>query len=229
MSEPFERDRENLADADLTALYRETQDLEPPLHLDSRVLTAARRSAQPRKARRTWRWAVPMSVAAVLVLAVGLVRLMKHELSYDSQIMTRGSSLEEQGESATSLRSAPIPGEQVTGRQAPKILPDAVAPAQEQESGRRQPLPASPPAQPQADAFTDDRMLRMHEKAAKEESLQRKDRHRDEPVLPPQAWLEKIAALRRHGDTDEAEASLRAFRRHYPDYPLDSLPKLPED
>jgi hypothetical protein len=229
MSESFERDRENLADADLTALYRETQDLEPPLHLDSRVLAAARRGAQPRKARRAWRWAVPVSVAAVLVLTVGLVRLMRHELSYDSQIMTRGSSLEEQGESATSLRSAPMPGGQVTGRQAPRILPDTAAPSQEQESGRRQALPASPPAQPQADAFTDDRMLHMREKAAKKEALKHKDQHRDEPVLPPQVWLKKIAELRRQGRTAKAEESLRAFRRHYPDYPLDSLPKLPED
>jgi hypothetical protein len=36
----------------------------------------------------------------------------------------------------------------------------------------------------------------------------------------PEQGLEDIERLRREGWDAEAEASLRAFRRQYPDYPL---------
>lgn len=38
----------------------------------------------------------------------------------------------------------------------------------------------------------------------------------------PVEWLARIAELRRQGRTAEVEASLREFRRRYPDYPLDA-------
>lgn len=41
-----------------------------------------------------------------------------------------------------------------------------------------------------------------------------------EPVLDPKTWIERILALRREGKLQEAERSLQAFRRRYPDYPL---------
>ena len=36
--------------------------------------------------------------------------------------------------------------------------------------------------------------------------------------LAPRDWLERIAKLRREGRTKEADDSLAAFRRRYPDY-----------
>lgn len=42
----------------------------------------------------------------------------------------------------------------------------------------------------------------------------------EERIPSPEAWLERITELRRQGQTAQAEASLRAFRERYPDYPL---------
>src|SRR5688572_32854692 len=54
---------------------------EPPAHLDAAILAAARREvgARPRPlaALRTWR--VPVSIAAVVVLSVSLVTLVREE------------------------------------------------------------------------------------------------------------------------------------------------------
>jgi hypothetical protein len=36
----------------------------------------------------------------------------------------------------------------------------------------------------------------------------------------PEVWLERIRELRNKGDLAQADASLRAFRHRYPDYPL---------
>jgi hypothetical protein len=36
----------------------------------------------------------------------------------------------------------------------------------------------------------------------------------------PEVWLQRIRELRSRGELNQAEASLRAFRRRYPDYPL---------
>jgi resuscitation-promoting factor RpfA len=68
-------------DAKLDALYRAAPRDEPPAALDEAILAASRRAvaAQPRLAgslfSRSWR--VPMSIAAVIVLSVSLVSIMR--------------------------------------------------------------------------------------------------------------------------------------------------------
>jgi hypothetical protein len=41
----------------------------------------------------------------------------------------------------------------------------------------------------------------------------------------PEVWVRRIEALRREGRSAEAEALLMEFRRRFPDYPADRLPK----
>jgi len=43
--------------------------------------------------------------------------------------------------------------------------------------------------------------------------------------LSPQAWLERIAELRKQGRTREAEESLAEFRKRYPDYRIPEPPR----
>jgi resuscitation-promoting factor RpfA len=70
-------------DASLTAIYRAAGQDVPPLALDSAILAAARREvgARPRPAGFTFgrSWHVPVSIAAVVVLSVSLVMLMREE------------------------------------------------------------------------------------------------------------------------------------------------------
>lgn len=71
-------DREH--DPQLAALYRAVADAAPPAHLDDAIRAAARRevAAGPRRAGIR-RWAVPVSLAAVVVLSVSVVTMMREQ------------------------------------------------------------------------------------------------------------------------------------------------------
>lgn len=71
-------DMEN--DPQLAAAYRAGADATPPAHLDDAIRAAARRevAAGPRRSG-VRRWALPVSLAAVLVLSVSVVTLMREQ------------------------------------------------------------------------------------------------------------------------------------------------------
>lgn len=79
---PDERDA-LLAEAALGRAYREAATELPPLALDARILAAAERAVQPSPQRFGRRWAVPLSVAAVVMLSVGVVLRIMHEGALD--------------------------------------------------------------------------------------------------------------------------------------------------
>jgi len=69
-------------DPRLDRLYREAAREAPPAHLDAPILAAARREAgaRPRSLTSTLRsWHVPISIAAIVVVSVGLVILVSEE------------------------------------------------------------------------------------------------------------------------------------------------------
>jgi hypothetical protein len=81
------RDMMNNAEPDnnprLSELYRAGSQEQPPSHLDDAILALARRESKtkPRPAKtHSSRWAIPVSIAAVLVLSVSVVTLVKQEL-----------------------------------------------------------------------------------------------------------------------------------------------------
>ena len=63
-------------DDKLSRRYRDLGAEEPPRALDEAILASARRAVAPRS---TQRWAMPVSIAAVLVLAVGVTLRMQQE------------------------------------------------------------------------------------------------------------------------------------------------------
>ncbi len=69
-------------DPRLDRAYREAGSEPPPAHLDAAILAAARREAGARPRRLSSelrRWRVPVSIAAVVVLSVSLVTLVREE------------------------------------------------------------------------------------------------------------------------------------------------------
>ena len=46
-------------------------------------------------------------------------------------------------------------------------------------------------------------------------------------ALPPEDWIAEIKKLRQAGKLAEAEASLKAFKQRYPDYPVEKALTLP--
>lgn len=69
--------------SNLSRRYHETLQAQPPKHLDEKILAASRKAvdAKPRLAYSPFSstWTVPVSLAAVLVLTVGLVILIQDE------------------------------------------------------------------------------------------------------------------------------------------------------
>lgn len=77
---PDERDAPP-GDAEMQRLYRDAARELPPPALDAQILAAARRAVEtlPAYQRFMRRWTVPLSVAAVVMLTVGVVLRLTHE------------------------------------------------------------------------------------------------------------------------------------------------------
>jgi len=80
---PDERDA-LLAEAALGRAYREAAAESPPAALDARILAAAERAVQPPPRRFARRWAVPLSLAAVVMLSIGVVLRIVHEGAFEN-------------------------------------------------------------------------------------------------------------------------------------------------
>src|SRR6185437_782887 len=97
-------------DEELARLYRTLAKEEPPEALDAAILAALRRAVvRPSLARR---WAGPVSVAAVLVLAIGVTLEMRDEAPGIEAPATSPPALERpRGEPAApeAKREEPVP------------------------------------------------------------------------------------------------------------------------
>jgi hypothetical protein len=75
--------------AEVSERYRATAQDEPPVHLDAQIRDAARSEIRP--ARRERDWQIPVSIAAVLVLAVSLGLVVRdHEPPLSSKVGMAG-------------------------------------------------------------------------------------------------------------------------------------------
>lgn len=142
---------------------------------------------------------------------------------------------------APSLREAPAPAEPAvpaTDNAAKgKALnpPASMAPPKEERrramlqqapAGRAagDELPSAPPAASMSPMPEEDHELAPEAAPAKERvqaeavQPQSKKESESEIVLPPKAWLKRIARLKREGKRQEARKELADFRKHYPKY-----------
>jgi hypothetical protein len=193
-------------DEKVAAGYRALRSEEPPRALDEAILTAAR--------KRPSQWRVPLSIAAVLVLAVGVTLRMLPQRPEAESVALAPQVMQTPRPAA----SAPAPARELARPAAGAEAAAEVAAADARaESRMRSDIAAKPtsrasaaPAPPAAGAGAETNVLAG--KMAKAE-------------LSPQAWLERIAELRKQGRTREAEESLAEFRKRYPDYRIPEPPR----
>jgi len=196
-------------DARVSEQYRGLGREEPPRALDEAILAASR--------RRSSRWAVPVSIAAVVVLAVGVTLRVQLEERKDAR------------EIALSPRvmQAPAPADEVarpSRRDAPAAAPAAAPPmALESRAGaaqeRRAPAaPALPSGKRKLEAPAEAAADRA-EPAGRESANVALGRIAAAPETP-ERWLERIAKLREAGKSREADESLAEFRKRHPDYKM---------
>jgi len=223
MNDP--RDWESHDEA-VSELYRATCDIKPPDWLDERILMAAQTAiapsappTTPRLQRRNIRfWAMPVALAATVIMAVGIVRLARETGEWDAR-MDRPMKVQSLAEPAAEADAAHSDQRELgSAKQQPAATP---------------PLPAPPP--PAAPAA---RMMRSTPSMQGEGELMLRERRQQnifqtKPVMQdedaglqrqradrsPEEWLADIARLRQQGRTAEAQASLEEFRRRYPHYP----------
>ena len=201
-------------DPQITSLYQETRDAEPPDWLDQRILLAAQAALDqqsasqiPRlKRRRNRIWMLPLSLAATVVLAVGLVRLLPPA----SEMNGMPAVLQE--EKAAQVRSSAV---------ADKVAPLAES-AKSRGNQRNQPTAPAATAAPGAPAMESHKQPSPTLSAQGNQSVAGDEQATTEADNQAK-WLAEIAELRRQGRQAEAEASLAAFRRHYPDADAESL------
>jgi hypothetical protein len=133
----------NEGDDKLKKAWREVGVEEPLASIDAAILAAAHRAVAPR--RLSQRWAVPVSLAAVLVLAVGVTLRMQQEMP--------GIETSAPAEEATAPVTSATPA--ATPLPESAAPPAAKAPAPRADEGRtRAPVARnqSPPMQPQVRA-----------------------------------------------------------------------------
>lgn len=191
-------------DEKVSAGYRALGCEEPPRALDDAILERAR--------RRPSRWRVPLSVAAVLVLAVGVTLRMLPQRPEAESLALAPQVLE------TPRPAAPPPAPKVSeaprpAAPAPQALEAPRADAPVQESTR--PVARAAAA---ADAVGETAPAPAPGFAAQGRMRPDSAAKLAQVELTPEAWLARIAELRKQGRTREADESLAEFKKRYPDY-----------
>jgi hypothetical protein len=192
-------------DEALARRYRAMAREEPPAALDAAIVAASRRAlARP----RTSRWAVPVSLAAVLMLAVGVsLEMQRNEPGVETAPAPRAAE-----QPALKMETA-----------LPEPAPSVTAP---EPSARARALPEAPAprsiAAPRGEALRADRMTRAlpaaKESAAPAATAEARGNLERTAPGDPLERLERIARLREQGHDREADTELERFRHDFPGY-----------
>ena len=211
----------------LLALYRQAQRPQPPAELDRRILSAARETSivtlLPIKKLQHSRWSAPLALAASLVLGIGLLTLVRHELN--QQYPTESRDFAPPSERLQNLNDAPVAAPQ------PAPIASEFAPEEPAPESTLQMAPAPPPAAPAAPRLPAARQAdppTLRESAPTSESMEYRIEStspapttaaQEEELRSPEAWRDYILTLQEQGQIEQARQELQNLRVAYPDYP----------
>ena len=203
------------------------------------------------------RWGIPIAVAATIVVGVSVAFLaadrpdspqVLSNPSAPSPVAPPASADTSRGDSALEGPSQSAPG--VTGGQtaitaaAREARPSRERTTRDQVVAKReQPAPVPPESSARPEAAPDATRAAPAGaalQAARPQALPDAatgvpktapgtDPQADQEaeLLSPEVWLQRVRELRNKGELAQADESLRAFRRRYPDYPLPADVPLP--
>lgn len=211
----------------LSARGQFEEKIEPPGELDAIVLRKAREAigdAERTVVHRAPRWAVPVALAATILLCLSIVLNVELNTGKQTAVGARVTQEVAPGAEAPAPSVAPEPS-------------DAPAPAAEASRGGVRAVPppfaSAAPARPVAPlpetAPASDALVAQE--TARSTAALRKSADAAAPAAPtdPKAWLGRIAALRTAGKNTQADAELRRFRAAFPAYPVSPPPPTPSD
>ncbi len=238
-------------DDKLSRLYQQSRTDEPPMQLDSAVLSHAREAVEKKRVFRLSRWLAPVATVATLMLTASLIIMIKSErpeVFEPNQVMDKQAApeaerkgklseeKEQEGALPLSVESKSMRDQAAPVRMAPsKVAPAEALPSKTPAAKRSMMLQARPTAPAASDAarpegFSAGKVGAAVEDHAVEEAdvgnaagRNSADALKKEQVLSPEIWLAKIREQYEQGKETEAAASLKRFRLQYPDY------KVPEN
>ncbi len=233
--------------AQLSVLYQQHAQGEPPGELDRQILAAARRAVAegpPNQRRTGWwqRWRMPLTLACTVVLTASLSLLMQTspEQAVPPVATPRPATLPEKATVQTPAADTPTTASRsVSAPQARNngITDRQQTPAPRTERAADAAAAQAVQAQISAPAKSEAHMPPVN--AAGETSSRGAVTGHSSPTLSaarpaaaplaktradgartPDRWLDEIRSLRMQGKDDEAAQQLREFRLAHPDYPL---------
>jgi len=204
--------------------------LEPPPELDRIVLARAREAIRVRSAPppfRGVRWALPVSLAATVVLSfailmhLGLLPRPSKDGDQPIEAHFHPDPAASTDSAADTAMSAP-----------PSVVLDMPARADAPKATQRKKESAQEPRPSQAE---ERRAMQAQSAAERDEeisvagnksevSADRMAGAASGALEDPAAWLRRIEALRAQGKTAEADREWQAFRKAWPDYPASKAP-----
>jgi len=225
----------------LSDLYRARAREEPPASIDNAILAAARHEARG-STRVGIRWGVPLALAAVVVLSVSLVTVMRDALELSGESM----NVEEQRQASPAPAEPDKPrvvADESEQRRGPRLQERTITEQKAADQLRSElakpgaqqsaPVPAPARARVNANRALDATSAESRKSkavaagrtasgpavgAAAEKALRSDAQAGD--ALSPEQWLKRIERLRKEGKATEAQASFNEFRKRYPAYPL---------
>ena len=211
--------------------YRELGGEEPPAALDAAILAASRRAVNARPGRH---WAGPLSIAAVLLLGIGLsLRMQMEQPGLETSVPSSEPYIPPPAPAVAPAtpRSEPIaPALAPTAKQVPPLGRERSADTTAKRRASAPPAAEAPAAslsEPSAAPLSGPSAAAARSKFPPPDGMREEAASSNAPELRTQPTtgegerdrsLQRIARLRSEGRHAEADAALEEFRRRHPGY-----------
>lgn len=209
-------------DEQISQAYQALDKDTTPAALDEHILAAARREAgsRPQKVSFSRRWAMPVSVAAVIVLSVSLFTMQQLPIPMET------APTPESEQATIAPYSVPLMEEQEARTDAVERKQETLLKQRSVTRPMKSDMPEADDQQDKDSAVGGAMMLEATPTLQKEKAISPAPGRISADVDPIEDQLATIRQLLKEEKQEEALMALKTFQYHYPDYPLDDDLKL---
>ena len=222
----------NSDDEKISSLYHDADTPAPSISLDEAILAASRDAVDrpmPTRAPFSGSWPVVASIAAVVVITIILIPVIKQQEPQQALTQTRGESRLLDASDETDLNAYRPTEAKKKSMDAPSPASEPAMLLEESDFSEYQAMPArsgvsSPDTSSAAGAASplEKEELRVeHDTSAIERSRMQAADSAPFAILTPEMWQVKISRLITEGKIDEAQAEIEKLEKHYPEYIID--------